>query len=451
MQELVPLIDRSDALAPISYATLFFKEGFESSVMLGYTDVFHSLNNVLLSTNSDSISIPVHNFLIIEYMHRNSTPFILLPNDRIEVSIDSAGSLKLQAQDAVRTNELNIFSEMVNATGTGLGGITMLPVLKENDFNRRNALLSERQKQVGDFIRQYARMHTMRPEVWQVTQEFIEHHDYFEKAMLLRLKGDNAAHDYQTLLASYLQKQTFFSYYFPEFRNTVALVSSLFIQKTESTVEDLPSRIAFMESHFDSSLVEPLCFLALNSSNSRNQRSYDKYYQGYLQEYPATEFTQHLSREMAFNKTTDKQYEGTQLLMQTDTMHSLEDIMASKRGKVLYIDFWASWCMPCLKEIPYSIELKKKYGGSNVEFLYVSMDKSQADWEKGQEKFPQVFRSDNSYLMLNNFDAPFAKDFKLQFIPRYMLVDQRGRIVNTNAPRPSDGEALSKVLEELML
>jgi len=110
-------------------------------------------------------------------------------------------------------------------------------------------------------------------------------------------------------------------------------------------------------------------------------------------------------------------------------------------GKVVYIDFWASWCGPCRRQFPYSKKLHAeledrldKKDLKNVVFLYVSIDKSPEAWKKAVEQFDlqgvQV-RSAPSW------PDGAAASFQINGIPRYMIMNREGEIVQTNAKRPS--------------
>lgn len=125
---------------------------------------------------------------------------------------------------------------------------------------------------------------------------------------------------------------------------------------------------------------------------------------------------------------------------------SLEKILESHKGKVVYVDFWASWCGPCIGQFPKSRELHKRFAGKDVVFLFISTDSNQKSWlDKVHENADLL---SGSYRILDA-DADFLKQIKLEKIPRYLIYDRSGKLVNPDAPRPSD-DNIDEVLNSLL-
>ncbi|MEM9935721.1 MAG: TlpA disulfide reductase family protein, partial [Bacteroidota bacterium] len=66
---------------------------------------------------------------------------------------------------------------------------------------------------------------------------------------------------------------------------------------------------------------------------------------------------------------------------------SFTTFMSRFEGKVVYVDVWASWCIPCRHEFEYARELKKEFANEDVIFLYINVDLNSGPWERAIEKF----------------------------------------------------------------
>lgn len=113
------------------------------------------------------------------------------------------------------------------------------------------------------------------------------------------------------------------------------------------------------------------------------------------------------------------------------------------KGKYVYIDLWASWCVPCIKEVPYLQELEKQLQNPNVVFVSISTDSTEKPWRSRME---QQKMHGNQWL---NTDGKLCDRLNVSGIPHFLIYDKEGHLLVYDAPRPSTGEQLKKMLEEL--
>ncbi len=113
------------------------------------------------------------------------------------------------------------------------------------------------------------------------------------------------------------------------------------------------------------------------------------------------------------------------------------------KGTYVYIDIWATWCEPCKKEIPHLQELEKKMKGKKIAFVSISCDKFIKKW---QEFLHRQKLKGNQFHIPD--DSQFAITCLAEGIPRFILLDRKGVIINPQMTRPSDPETL-KTLEGL--
>lgn len=107
------------------------------------------------------------------------------------------------------------------------------------------------------------------------------------------------------------------------------------------------------------------------------------------------------------------------------------------KGKYVYIDVWATWCVPCIVEMPYLIEVEKEYEGKNIQFVGISIDRKK-DEDKWRKMIVDKELMGTQLLAHNEIDSKFIQDYYIQGIPRFILLDPEGIIVSYDAPRPSE-------------
>ncbi|MDV7187240.1 TlpA disulfide reductase family protein [Lutibacter sp. TH_r2] len=117
---------------------------------------------------------------------------------------------------------------------------------------------------------------------------------------------------------------------------------------------------------------------------------------------------------------------------------SLDDF----KGKYVYIDVWATWCGPCKREIPSLKELEKKYHGKNIEFISISVDKAK-DHETWKKMVTDLELKGVQLFADKDWESDFVKDYLIKGIPRFILIDTEGNIINSNAKRPSDSKLIN--------
>lgn len=114
-------------------------------------------------------------------------------------------------------------------------------------------------------------------------------------------------------------------------------------------------------------------------------------------------------------------------------------------NKPTIIDCWASWCKPCIEEMPDGKKLQNKYK-TKLSYLYLSMDSKKSDWLKRSK----MLKLKNSYLLINNINNKFSDYFDISSIPRYIILDKNGNVYSTKGPRPSQSTEWESILNSLL-
>ncbi len=123
--------------------------------------------------------------------------------------------------------------------------------------------------------------------------------------------------------------------------------------------------------------------------------------------------------------------------------------VADYRGKVVLVDFWATWCGPCVAELPNVLAAYRKYHDDGFEVIGVSLDTSREKLEKfvGERKvpWPQVFFDDEEK---RGWASPLAREHGIRAIPATFLLDQEGKVAATDLRGEEVGREVARLLGE---
>ncbi len=242
------------------------------------------------------------------------------------------------------------------------------------------------------------------------------YHDYIEDALYLLSDDNMLSANYRMFLSSYVE------YYKKQNPEAVSeersaleqyyyLAEELFEGKT---LEYIKAYYIFRKFHFG------------------EFEKAKELYELYLEEKPDGEFTNILVSSYEITKSLlpgnpAPEFDLTDI---NGNKLSLEDF----RGKVVYLDFWATWCGPCMREIPYAKELKKRFKDENdLVFLYISVDHDEEAWREGVAEN----EIEGIHLNVKGRDHEVVRNYNVWGIPSYFIIDRNGVIFDNNARRPS--------------
>lgn len=123
---------------------------------------------------------------------------------------------------------------------------------------------------------------------------------------------------------------------------------------------------------------------------------------------------------------------------------NIKNILDRHKGKIVIIDFWASWCRDCILALPKSEELYKN--NPDVDFIYLSLDRSKEAFDKSLDRFSM--RAKENYWFFEGWKNTFNDYVELNWIPRFMIVDQKSEIAQYYSISPDDPE-IQKTIDRL--
>jgi len=164
---------------------------------------------------------------------------------------------------------------------------------------------------------------------------------------------------------------------------------------------------------------------------------------------------QHLKEQLlSYYRETKLRFENPALntkailkeISNTPAKSIIDSILLNNKGKVIYVDCWATWCGPCRAEIPYSKELMMKLKDLPVSFVFLCFESEKDKWKAEVEKSKL---GGTHYFIPKVSEAYFKKAFSITSYPTYMLFDKNGNLISNNTSRPSDQDKIIEIIKQL--
>lgn len=209
-------------------------------------------------------------------------------------------------------------------------------------------------------------------------------------------------------------------------RTTLEYGNGSTLQQLEATAGQL----------FKGKTKEYVSFSLLSRAKDKNWeiKDPDNSYEDLAARFLATAETEELKDYLQKNRLTEQLTAADAPIFNTEGKAvSLEEVLSGH--SISYVDVWASWCGPCLAEMPASEQLREIYESKGVRFVYISIDEHAGMWDKVMKRIRLPVQS--SFLSPAQHPKSLQKQFGIREIPRYMLFDRDGKVIDKDAPRPT--------------
>ncbi|MES2416775.1 MAG: TlpA disulfide reductase family protein [Bacteroidota bacterium] len=390
--------------------------------------------------------------------NRSQIPFLIYPGEEINIKYAATDSALLYVKgNAERTNELNFFRKLVQETGNVYTGLEASPYHKKttalSNFYAFEKTINKVKNTRLEFLAAYRKKQPVSNQFAAIAVNSINSVAFTDSLILASnnkiLLGETQLEKLVSQKLLTLKKLAYQPYQLYQMA-CLKLLSITYRGGFSYTINDnkkFESMFNFVVKNFEGKTKDFLLTRAIFSANNATISISKEVLEKYNKQCTNEQFKKFIVDEIT-GKRERSLLEGKDNLLGTDrkTIATIEEVVSSQKGKLIVLDFWASWCVPCRIETPYLKILKQQYQNKDIVFIAISIDKRVNDWIKaGKEEELEA----NNFLFLNFDKSLFKNRYKINTIPRYFLIGKDGKIVNDDLARPSDPE-LKTIIDKLI-
>jgi len=123
-----------------------------------------------------------------------------------------------------------------------------------------------------------------------------------------------------------------------------------------------------------------------------------------------------------------------------------KSILNKYKGKKVVIDIWASWCRDCIKGLPKVTKLQKEH--PEAAYVFLSLDRNTTEWKNGIQKYHV---QGDHYFLKSGYEGNFGSFVNIDWIPRYMVIDEQGKIALFKAVKANDLRIMESLKNTVIL
>lgn len=384
----------------------------DEKITLSYNRIGSTIETVSLSKKYRSLKIKSDDIVIIESCDKTrKTKIFAQSNDTIDFFIDKRGLLSYSCKNnSIRKTE----SEYLNYSFLKYG-----PIL--SDFEKELFAMLTKKVITLNSINQELDYLELNYKNKQISKNFYEYLKdvYFSLEITNQLTNDSLFDKTSIQIKKSFENGDVLIK-IPEYQNMLSDFLTLTLKKNYVDRNHLETMKLIVNEYSNQSIIDYLLFeeAKKNLKERYNSDSFNFFFKNCKDEIYLNEIKEELSPVLS--------------------SVFLSEIIKKNKGKIILVDFWASWCLPCIQEFPYEEELMQTY--SEVYFVFISIDKSKSSWVNASNRYLNILNKNNNFWLDKNSDDELMKIINVSTIPRYVLFGKNGEIININAPRPSSLE-----------
>jgi thiol-disulfide isomerase/thioredoxin len=376
-------------------------------------------------------------------------PYILYPGDSLNL-YEKDNQPAFESKNATRNHELEFLRVISNKYGS-LRPLAKTTYLKGNiNVKLRDSIINATYNKRVNFLNGYSREYTLSSSFYnlareiffycQINEKLSLYYPEFNKKIIYNFYKDSLNVYRQYFNCDSCIENTAYDAALTHFiriqGREVSQVSPMFFfnglnkKELESLVPLTKQLIGKSRDYILSALYLQILFIANKTKTPLNMDSILTRIQSKDYKKSIEEIYLMLNRKTETGLIANQKFISPNL----NSFETFKSLLAKNKGKAMYFDVWATWCVPCISEIPATKKFAKK-NADKISVVFLSMDTDTASWKK---YILNNALSENSFLLENDFSSVFARNFKITAIPHYILIGNAGKVISADAPSPGD-------------
>ncbi|MFT4203179.1 MAG: TlpA disulfide reductase family protein [Chitinophagaceae bacterium] len=450
---------KSDCAKPTSHAVIFPEILFDSIVLINktptsvnfaYSNKYNDRVRVFLLPHSIQTIYTKEPIYLIQ-TNQYQTFYILYPKERIEVALDGLKNAVMHiANDSIRNNELALTRILNESTPFPFYKITQLRnKLINGSYKEVDSLYTQEYDYNLAFLDRYKQDRKITKNFDEAMRAYFSSHLYATQLLFIGTESkDNVSktyYEYLDGLEDIIVKKPLYKddFWFSQ-------LQYVFLKYKYRQLTNISSKKYSEEMYQDvkhgltGTSRDRILFYVLKDRGNMDNIPDKKLFDDFMTTEGDDDYKIYISGIYDEKKSANDRTSRTSVQL-LDGYFDFDSLMYRYKGTIVYVDVWVSWCGPCRNEMPYAAILRKKYANKPIAFIYISTDKDKTAWTRASSE--EKLEGKNSYLLMNNDKSRFMSQYKITTIPRYMLIGKDGKMISSDAPRPSD-PGLEKLIEQ---
>jgi thiol-disulfide isomerase/thioredoxin len=442
-----------------NYDTTIFKSKLKHGQVVSfyYSNEYTDTYPPFFISNKDSLQKIIIRYPTLIVDSRHQIPFLVYPGEKITVNVGTDNFSRLSVDgNEERSNELNFFlalhktkDPLFEQVPFFLGGrLNKMVVIKRFDYGEWNKNANNIYNRRLKFLNDYVSHFKTSKQFVEFTQTFFKYVYYLQLITPIHFSNNDSLFlpkTYYYTIDSLPKKFCCDSCVInPAYQWAVSNLLEYFGRDLRFNKRKLALLYDTTSKLFTGKTKRFVHFIQLKRNMNLMPQNYKEVLDTFKKKGKDIYSAYLLENEALFDSSI---VDNRNLLLDAhDNKTSWSDLIKKHKGNIIYVDFWASWCVPCRKEIPYSIGLGNILMDKNFLVIFISIDDGISKWKNAMKE--NGIDSKNSFIIPNWKTSEIVNRFKINLIPRYLLIGKNGQIISDHAPSP-ENKNLKEIIEKM--